>query len=742
MLNPTLVSRPVVIAASLASALVAAPIAADPLPAFPGAEGAGMYAAGGRGGDAYYVTNLNDSGAGSLRHGIDTANGPRTIVFDVGGTIHLQSDLRIDKPYLTIAGQTAPGGGITLADRATRVSDTHDVILQHLRFRPGDTFTAPGVYEPDSLWVSGSSNVIIDHVSASWSTDEVLSTTHGSHNVTVQWSMITEALHNADHAKGNHGYGSLINGGDFSFHHNLYAHNRSRNPRPGSDGTRLDFVSNVIYNAGDRYGYNGGEAMDMNFVGNIGIDGPNTRAGSLFHSGGSDTTIHSDDNYLDRNEHAPFQLTPAGHRAISGSHSLSSSRIDLPAVTTTSARQTYINVLSRAGASAIRDAVDHRVIRSVLDKDGHHIDRPHQVGGWPTVPNGVPDTGTARDGIPDWWKQAHGLAIEPPVGDVDSGDGYTWLEKYLHSLSPHSMPPAATEPLVFSTAFGHGADAHVIEASGQSDGSGDADALATQWTGAAAQQNQYVLLRFDLAALEPGSVADAALELTAYADLPDQELRLYGVDPAATDTAWGELTVDFDDAPGLDFDGDATTRGLLHHHVLSLGSLQLDDVLEGDAVRFENPNLAVFLNLLLAEAEDPDAATATLLLETSTFGAAVFASKEATSLGSGTTGDFPAGTFAPRLLLEALSLATSLLGDADADGDVDAFDLGVWQTQFGMTGPALAADFDADGDVDAFDLGLWQLNFGVGVGVNVPEPVTLTWLAWTGAALVRCGRRR
>lgn len=242
--------------------------------AFPGAEGAGAYAAGGRGGDVYWVTNLNDAGEGSLRHGIETKNSdqPRTILFAVAGIIELKSDLQIRTGNLTIAGQSAPGGGITLAGRQTVVSGTRDIIIQHLRFRPGDRHAGAG-YEPDALWVRSSHDVMIDHVTASWGVDENLSVTHGSFNVTVQWSLINQALYHAGHEKqANHGYGSLINGGDITFHHNLYADNRSRNPRPQQSHveglrTRLDFVNNVIHNPGDRYGYSHDDRMDLNLVG-------------------------------------------------------------------------------------------------------------------------------------------------------------------------------------------------------------------------------------------------------------------------------------------------------------------------------------------------------------------------------------------------------------------------------------------------------------------------------------------
>src|SRR5262249_3544672 len=185
----------------LAAVWLSAPAVNAQLVAFPGAEGAGKFATGGRNGDVYVVSNLNDSGAGSLRQGIDTAPAAgRMIVFSVGGTINLLTDINITRPNITLAGQSAPGG-ITLAHRALNINNTNNIILQHIAVRPGDFYTAPSVYEPDSVSVNNTSNLIIDHVSASWSTDEVLSVSHASTNVTVQWSLITEALHNSNHSK-------------------------------------------------------------------------------------------------------------------------------------------------------------------------------------------------------------------------------------------------------------------------------------------------------------------------------------------------------------------------------------------------------------------------------------------------------------------------------------------------------------------------------------------------------------
>ena len=184
------------------------------LPAFPGAEGFGGNAVGGRGGTVYHVTTTNDNGssslAGSLRQGVSVAN--RTIVFDVSGTINLASDLKITVSNLTIAGQTAPGDGICIQGRTLSVQNTHDVIVRYLRCRPGDLNCSSG-FEGDSFDFVNATNVIADHVTATWSIDECLSPTWST-NVTLQWCLIAESLRNSCHSKGQHGYGSLIKYGN------------------------------------------------------------------------------------------------------------------------------------------------------------------------------------------------------------------------------------------------------------------------------------------------------------------------------------------------------------------------------------------------------------------------------------------------------------------------------------------------------------------------------------------------
>ncbi len=421
--------------------------------AFPGAEGAGRYSTGGRGGDVYHVTNLNDSGAGSLRYGLNLAAGPRIIVFDVSGNIELQSDLSIG-PDITIAGQTAPGDGITICNRQTTLR-SGNVIVRYIRFRPGDVY-CPG-YQPDSLSIRGATNVIVDHVSTSWGIDEVLSATHGSSSVTVQWSMVTEALHNSCHQKGNHGYGSLINGGDFTFHHNLYAHNRSRNPRPGAgEGTRLDWVNNVVYNPRNRFGYGDGSSeipLYINYVCNYGIGGPDTRATAMHRSTEPYTHIYQSGNLMDLNKNGILDGTNNGWGMFSGPETHHSTRFDLPEVTTHRALEAYNLVLAETGASLVRDTVDNRVIETVRNQTGAHIDSQWEVGGWPELNSEAAPLDTDQDGMPDDWELAHGLdPIEPSDANSDrDGDGYTNIEEYINWIPTRhkEMPPLTpdTNPL-------------------------------------------------------------------------------------------------------------------------------------------------------------------------------------------------------------------------------------------------------------------------------------------------------
>lgn len=417
--------------------------------AFPGAEGAGRFAVGGRGGAVLRVTNLNDSGPGSLRAAVE-AEGPRTVIFDIGGTIRLETPLRIRRGRITIAGQTAPGGGITLRDHALVIS-ADDVIVRHIRSRLGDESRI----ESDAISLERGRRIILDHVSASWSVDETLSAgsrydppERGLYDVTVQWSVIAESLNHSGHAKGDHGYGSLVRGGhgaQFTFHHNLWAMHRARMPRPGNYnppsvdplGPRFEFRSNVFYDwGGSHAGYNADteSLAAYAFIGNAYIPGPDSQgrwafeesnplARAWFEGNSMDGTVPADPWTLVKDSDRPdYRLT---------------ARPDWADAATETADAATEAVLSGAGAGRLRDAVDARVIAGVRDRSGRIIDSQDQVGGWPELAAGAPWVDGDGDGLPDDWERAHGL---DPANAVDgpadrNGDGFTNLEDWLNELA-------------------------------------------------------------------------------------------------------------------------------------------------------------------------------------------------------------------------------------------------------------------------------------------------------------------
>ena len=435
--------------AALESGLVYTPESS--LVAFPGAEGFGRFARGGRGGDVYHVENLNNDGPGSFREGIKTAEGPRTIVFDVSGTIFLESDLRIDKPYITVAGETAPGGGITLAGDRFLIAYTHDVIVRYLRSRPGDILGSTQEPETrDALGVFQSTDVILDHVSGSWSTDEVFAST-GPGSLTIQWSISAEGLNESFHPKGSHSDGSLNVNGNLSLHHNLFVSNNSRNPKVQQFA---DVVNNVVYNfgIGGLVGYAGGDdpygPTRVNFEGNYYIAGPDTSGGSIFLQRMArlyeEAEIWTKDNFVDFDRNGILDGTLATFANLEIHDSDSSpegivveDRFDYPRVTTSDAATAYEQVLAQAGASLVRDPVDLRLIDEVMRQMGQNIDSQDEVGGWPALASGEPPLDSDRDGLPDDWENSQNLDPHDP-GDRnldDDGNGYTELEEYLHFLA-------------------------------------------------------------------------------------------------------------------------------------------------------------------------------------------------------------------------------------------------------------------------------------------------------------------
>jgi hypothetical protein len=435
-------------AGALVAALLSGSAAsAAETPAFPGAEGAGRFALGGRGGAVIRVTNLEDSGPGSLRAAIE-AKGPRTVVFDVAGTIALKSELKIREGRITIAGQTAPGGGITLRDQ-TLVISADDVVIRFIRSRLG----AESKVEGDAIWISGGRRIILDHVSASWSVDETLSASarygqpdQGFYDLTVQWSIIAESLAHSIHIKGDHGFGSLIRGGKgsrISFHHNLWANHMARMPRPGNYdgpdkdpvGPLFDFRSNVFYNWGKGHaGYNADKATraTYNFVDNAYVPGPNSEKRVAFQESNLEAKAWFGGNSMDGVVPAdPWSLVtftipePAGYRL--------SAPVEVAPVTPEPADKAYQRVLADAGASVWRDPVDRRIVEGVRTRTGKVINTQADVGGWPDLPAGKPLRDSDGDGMPDAWEAAHGLDPRKPDGALPAKDGSGWtnLELYL-----------------------------------------------------------------------------------------------------------------------------------------------------------------------------------------------------------------------------------------------------------------------------------------------------------------------
>ena len=453
-----------------------APAADTPsVPAFPGAEGYGAITRGGRGGQVILVTNLKDSGPGSLREAVET-EGPRIVIFTVSGTITLESSLRISHPYITIAGQTAPGDGICLR-RYPLLINASEVIIRYIRVRLGDETDN----EADAISGRYHKNIILDHVSASWSIDETVSIYY-CENVTIQWCLISESLYFAGHAKGAHGFGGIWGSNYSTYHHNLLAHHSSRNPRFASGCGYNDFRNNVIYN----WGYNsvyGGEkehASDerfnftvVNMVANYFKPGPATRPGHTTYrivnpsSSGSDDGFgkwHVENNFVYGNHVVTAKNWSAGvqpeGRSPYGPHP---GRLHRPfesiPINQQTAEKAYLAVLESAGASLPkRDSIDARIVDETRNgyatyegktykqkarisdksKKSGIIDSQKDVGGWPELKSLPAPHDSDKDGMPDEWEKQYGF--DPSDASNSSkdkdGDGYTNIEEYLNGTDP------------------------------------------------------------------------------------------------------------------------------------------------------------------------------------------------------------------------------------------------------------------------------------------------------------------
>ncbi|WP_114782932.1 Ig-like domain-containing protein [Botryobacter ruber] len=433
------------------------PAAGEPI-AFPGAEGYGKYATGGRGGRVVEVTNLNDSGTGSLRAALNSlGTDPITIIFKVSGNIELAGELKSGRSNMTIAGQSAPGDGIAIKNEGIKLSGSN-LIIRYLRFRPGNSLGT----QTTGLNIENARNIIVDHCSMSWAVEENMGM-YDNKFTTVQWSILSEGLYNAGHSKGARSYGSQWGGQYASYHHNLIAHNQSRSPRINGSRSNdtialVDFRNNVIFNWGSRGAVYGGEEeirggeMKVNFINNYYKPGPATPSQLLFAAPSYVTEGNTAAGYGEWYFAGNYMEGITGGMNVANWLGVDASRVNgadnirhpywfpVEPVETQTAQEAYRLVLEKAGAVLPkRDAVDTRIVaeakgdRAVTGRG--IIDSPSEVGGWPTLNSATPPTDTDNDGLPDDWEEANGLNkyLASDARAIGAG-GYSNLEIYLNSL--------------------------------------------------------------------------------------------------------------------------------------------------------------------------------------------------------------------------------------------------------------------------------------------------------------------
>lgn len=439
-------------------------------------RGGGVGTTGGEGGDVYYVTKLTDDldqnkkpATGTLRYALEEMSSPRVVLFKVAGTIYLERPLNLRHGNVTIAGQTAPGDGICIANYPLMVT-ANNVIIRYMRFRLGDQMKT----EDDALSVNDGTNIVLDHLSCSWSVDECVSC-YGNTNFTMQYCLVSESLRKSVHGKGTHGYGGIWGGQNASFHHNLLAHHDSRNPRFDHDYVNtlagpIDFINNVVYNWGGNSAYGGegstkgGGGRKINYVANYYKPGPatstKTRLMQAWASCDNCTHAHGGtvvpphlylaNNYM----HGSSDVTSNNWKGVNYSGGATEAQCKVTTrytfpnayVGEQTAEQAYNSVLELVGCCHRRDNLDEVIIGDVRKGSYTHkgsngssnglIDTPKDAGGYPDLKAGTPIVDTDRDGMPDEWELLHGLN---PNSSKDGklstlAKGHTNLEAYLCDL--------------------------------------------------------------------------------------------------------------------------------------------------------------------------------------------------------------------------------------------------------------------------------------------------------------------
>jgi len=437
--------------------------------AFPGAEGYGKYATGGRGGKVYIVTNLNYDGEVIFRNAA-TANEPRIIVFAVSGTIHITKPISI-KANATIAGHSAPGDGICIADRSVQLGGDN-IIIRYMRFRLGDKWQrqagmVDGSGGEDAFSGGGRKHIIIDHCTFSWSNDECFSVYNGDSS-TFQWNIISEPLNYSYHFETgdkdweHHGYGGIWGGKHLTAHHNLFAHCNNRNPR--FNGNRqgiqefVDYTNNVIYNWGGNNIY-AGEGGYYNIVNNYFKYGPSTNKNvryRIVNPGKTDAIgfgkWYVNGNFVDeskemtKNNWLGVVMGNGGTEADKKNTIIDKAHSALP-IPTETAEDAYTSVLKYAGASFKRDTLDARIVKNVWDRTGNIIDvqggypahSPFEItlNAWPELKSSPAPVDTDKDGIPDDWEKKNGLnpSDASDASKNSSHKFYTNIELYINSIT-------------------------------------------------------------------------------------------------------------------------------------------------------------------------------------------------------------------------------------------------------------------------------------------------------------------
>jgi hypothetical protein len=784
-----------ILAALLGFVCLSHPVAAQ-IPAFPGAEGFGAVSVGGRGGDVYHVTSLADTNTlGTLRHAISSspASG-RIVVFDISGNIKLNSDLNINKQKITIAGQTAPGQGITIHGDSVWLEGT-DQVMRYMRSR----LTSLGGTQ-DSMSINGGNRVIMDHVSSSWSSDEVTSMTNNASNNTIQWSFITEALNVANHSRS-----SLFRPGanvpaasapqefNLSVHHSLYAHSSDRNPVFATyNGKTLnaDFRNNVVFDWRNQASHTGSSDsfVNLNFVGNYYVAGLTTRADlvaspKIYSADGPGTVMYHNDNKVDSTRadglHNGIHLASS----VGGGFVNAATPFAFPTVTTESSDDAYDSVLKYSGSFWwYRDPVDDRIVTDVHEisdpdpavraQSGTMLITEADAGGLPVLPieTRAANWDTDLDGMPDHWESEHGL--NPSVGgsaqyngDFD-GDGYTNIEEYINDAG--AFP--AVQPIVFNGA------------------TNTRYAQITNW------DIKWQPSKFDTAIVNSGTVVVDAVGQHA----GNLVLGESAADSPTFNITGGWLKVE--DAPEGLSDGvtkignDNASAAVLN---LSGGKLTTKTLLKGDAGTFNftggilaaetvgfdlvnnggvispgnSPGLTHVLgdltmnsgSILLEIAGSTESLYDQLLVDgTLTAGGALDIALLGYSPVEGDSFDlldFGSLTGSFNVMLPGLdaglvwdvsafgtdgvlSVIAEIVEDADfdGDGDVDGRDFLIWQRGFGLTEQEdnSLGDANGDGDINEADLVIWQTQYVVPGELTtqtvVPEPGSLVILAGIMAA--------